>query len=342
MIDINNFKKFYNINDNKEIDISLQNIINTIVDKNNNCLENLYNTITNDSIIKNIDNSIDIDELEEQQFNFLDYYEEQQNLQKSIKINTESCNYNFSKSKVNELDNLPTKLESLLNDNELFNFNKYGVQNENSLYHSILHILDENFCFKTKEDQNKTINDIKKNILIDLSENNLYKLFKFSKLKIKHEDIMKELNSNQNNIISVILLEKFLNKNILIYDIITDSFLERPFELSLDFCIILKFHKHYEPVIHKDNSLLNFNKDDKFFKSINFINNKLNSTANINILNSSKKVTKSMISKLNIEDLINLCKQKNIVTTHIVNTKIKNRPKKDLLEEVYLKISNEE
>ena len=342
MIDINNFKNFYNTNNNIDINDKLKNIIDIIITKNNTNLEQLYNNITKNSIIKNIDDTIDIDTLEEQQFNFLDYYEEQQNLQKSIKINTESNNYNFIKSKVNELDNLPTNLANLLNENELFDFNKYGVQNENSLYHSVLHILDENYCFKTIDEQNNTVNEIKGNLVVELSENNLYKLFKFSKLKIKYEDVVKELNSNINNIISIIVLEKYLNKNILIYDIITDSFLERPFELANDFCIILKYHKHYEPVISKDNSLLHYDKNSKFLKSINFINNKINSASNVNILNSTKKITKSSLSKLNIEDLINLCKEKKIITTHIVNTKIKNRPKKDLVEELYLKISTEQ
>ena len=341
MIDINNFKKYYNINDNIDINQDFQNIINIIIEKNNTNLEQLYNNITKNSIIKNIDNTIDIDTLEEQQFNFLDYYDEQQNLQKSIKINTENNTYNFNKSKINETDSLPAKLEVLLNEHNLFDFNKYGVHNVNSLYHSILHILDEDYCFKTIDDQKKTISEIKKNILIELSEDNLYKLFKFSKLKIKHEDIIKELNSDQNNIITIILLEKYLNKNILIYDIITESFLERPFDLTRDFCIILKYHRHYEPVINKESSLLSFKENEKFFKSINFINSKINSEVNINILNSSKKITKSMLNKLNIEDLINLCKEKNIITTHIVNSKIKNRSKKDLTDDLYLKMSTE-
>lgn len=148
--------------------------------------------------------------------------------------------------KFNEIINLPESCSELIDLNSYYSF---GVDEKNSNIESVLYIIDKNFKLLKQVDKENTIAT-----LINLLKENLEKYYKqnnYSKKGIKKVDLFNQLQNSEFNESLLTYLSDYFNINILVVDIIRQTYkFKNTFNEKLKNVILINYEKIMLPLVH--------------------------------------------------------------------------------------------
>lgn len=300
-----------------------------------------------DSIFNNISDIVDIDKYENNQEKLITNIESFKNETTKVLIgkNKELTEYANIDSTIPLMEILSIQFERFFEEP----YFRLGVNNSDSFYHSILSVIDDTFYFKSMDDRCHIIKELKKCIKIDLSEKNLYSLYKFGRKRWSRDSIIGELDGTENfSIKSVVLLENYFNKNILIYNANSEKFEDRDCFYNNKDTIFLISHydkinnvTRYEPVLSIDIKMFNWNNENhrNFLLSIPYIKKYIYdgcTSPNLNINTDSKKhlIPKAKFSKQTVDTIKKIIDMLKLGQTKIINGVIKNKTKIELISDI--------
>ena len=166
--------------------------------------------------------------------------------EKSYKVINKSINNDFIKYNLNEIINLPKKISGIIDLNNHYSF---GVNKKNSLLYSVLITIDNKFKLSNEKDKDILVNE-----LINLLHENLssfYKNNKYSKCglkKIKMEELLKQRLVDDT---FILYLSDYLKINIIVMDIIKESYvITKDFNNTLKTIVLLRHTEENSDVIY--------------------------------------------------------------------------------------------
>lgn len=178
------------------------------------------------------------------------------NLNNKAKVNSEKeiskesikkvTNSDIIKYSMNEIINLPKKTESII---DLNNYYTYGVNKKNSLLYSLLITIDKKFKLSNEKEQDLLVSELINFLHENLS--NFYKTNKYSKCglkKIKMEQLLKQRLVDDT---FILYLSDYLKINIVVIDIIKESYLmTKEFNNNLNTIILIRHREENNDVIY--------------------------------------------------------------------------------------------
>jgi hypothetical protein len=154
--------------------------------------------------------------------------------------------------------------EILTNIYNLDNYYLYGVSHDNDLIESILFNIDENYKFENNIEKNNIIKELKDLLKNDI-DSKLQSDGKF--FKIKKEEIVKMIDTNNFTNTYIKLLGMYFNINILIVNLDDNNYYIAEELTSNKSCIIIvKYNTKFVPILHMFNNSSNYSICSTFLK----------------------------------------------------------------------------
>jgi len=282
---------------------------------------------------------IKIDDLSSLQYNDnndLNYY-----INKSNKSNKSNTSFNKPLN-IKENNNVYTEegvntiqdsVQNVLGNNN-DKYYLFSINSENSFFLSIIFLTQNNFIIKNVKEKHSTMILFKREL--NLQIDNLYKSNQYKDLKINKKELTINIQNNKTVIdYSIcILCSDYFNKNVCIINLDknTYQYIKSYNNQNKEFFLIIKENDLYCPILNiENNNVLNESVFDNIKK--NFVKEIIEEKY---LERNENRIKLKAITNYKLSDLQEICNQKNITITKIVNDKEKNKTKLELYNELLL------
>ena len=287
---------------------------------------------------QNIKININVHDEFTQGFDFVVYREKKEASEeiKTISSNILNDTSSVINYNINEIIDIPKKLETIFDNQIGSNYYLFGVNKENSFLVSLLYVMSKEFKLKTLEKQlifSKELLELLVNELPSYFRNNKYANYGF-----KMTSIIENLQNNTIDEGVLKYLYDYYNINIVVLDYNNEKYLvgnDYNNNFNEKNVIIIKNENIYLPLVNMFGTMPTkllfkciLNKL-KINKEINIIQNKIIDTSN-----KSNKLSLKALSSYKLGDLQSIAKDNNVSTTEDVNGKKKNKIKQKLYDEL--------
>ena len=225
--------------------------------------------------------------------------------------------------KFNEIINLPSKIDTLL---DLNNYYTYGVNKENSILYSLLYLLDKDFKLSDTQEQSRIIDG-----LINLLSENVEQYFKknnYSIYGLKKLSLVEQFNKRVLSEDMVLYMSDYFKVNIILIDIENEVYvMKKKFVEDYNSIIIIKNRVTnnlvYLPLLHMFGEL----PDKELCKNI------FSKYINKGYVDEELTELKHM-RHYTVTDLQRLSKQFNLPLYNVIDEKNKKKTKQELYDQL--------
>jgi hypothetical protein len=215
-------------------------------------------------------------------------------------------------------DSFPTKIKSYLKDYNRYGVNIYDLHNNNiSFWSSLLTLLNEQFNVSIDHSDIEFINKFKNDLVDKYSKSKLQ--FKIDKIDIREQlKLIPNINILQ-------YISDILKYSILIADIKDDKFYIiynlTYINSNHNILIMSKYDNFWEPIMNHNKKIFNYEDVSHILDNVLYYDNikeiKLN-PENFEL----EKINKTKLTKMKINEVVELCKQINITLPEKYNKNI--------------------